>query len=319
MEPIIATVLQALSAGALAAATGVATDEVKSIYNELKTLIKQRWSGKPPAEQLLAEYEKNPESWEEVLAEKLKQSGIDQDNRIYQKAGQLLQVVNVSANVNQSRKASSGHTATNGATINQNEVTAGGNANNAGRDINQSTTHNRQTRLAVLLWLLALALTGVIGLGIYLYMTGRLQLPLLEQRRTLPSPSVEERELGSDSEGNKDNDCLLLAEVFQQMGNEINNTSERQALDYKTNSDIVDKYIGSMQALNLKDEKVKDYQIRFITLLRELSYTSRKLAGVDLSDFWAAGIAYQDLMNMDTYVSQFESLATEFAQFCSPT
>lgn len=38
MEPV-SLILKALAAGAHAAATGIATDEVKRIYNELKTLI----------------------------------------------------------------------------------------------------------------------------------------------------------------------------------------------------------------------------------------------------------------------------------------
>jgi hypothetical protein len=89
----------------------------------------------------------------------------------------LLQKINISTTVNQSRKASSGHTATTGATISEDTISAGQNAYKVGRDFSQSTTYNRQTRLAVLLWLLALALTGVIGFGVYLFMTGRLQLP----------------------------------------------------------------------------------------------------------------------------------------------
>jgi hypothetical protein len=177
MEPVISLILPALAAGAQAAATGIATDEVKHIYNELKTLIQQKWIGKPSADKLLSEYEKDPESWEEVLAEKLEQSGIAQDKHIVQKAEQLLQKINISTTVNQSRKASSGHTATTGATISEDTISAGQNAYKIGRDFSQSTTHNRQTRLAVLLWFLALALTGVIGFGVYLFMTGRLQLP----------------------------------------------------------------------------------------------------------------------------------------------
>jgi hypothetical protein len=114
MEPVISIILQALAAGVQASATGIATDEVKHIYNELKALIQQKWTGNPSAEKLLSEYEKDPGSWEQILVEKLKQSGITQDERIVQKAEQLLQGVNNTINVDQNRKASPGDTATAG-------------------------------------------------------------------------------------------------------------------------------------------------------------------------------------------------------------
>jgi hypothetical protein len=60
MEPVVSTVLQALAAGAQAAATGIATDEIKRAYKKLKTLIQQKWIGKPTAEKLLTAYENNP-------------------------------------------------------------------------------------------------------------------------------------------------------------------------------------------------------------------------------------------------------------------
>jgi hypothetical protein len=47
----------------------------------------------------------------------------------------------------------------------------------------------KQTRLALLLWLLALALTGVIGFGVYLFMQGRLQLPDLRSPTSSPPQS----------------------------------------------------------------------------------------------------------------------------------
>lgn len=177
MGVVMSLILPALAAGAQAAATGIATDEIKHIYDELKILIKQKWIGKPSAEKLLSEYEKDRESWEQILTEKLEQSSIAKDNNILQKAEQLLQKINVPISVDQSRQASAGDVAVTGSNISKDTISAGQSIYKNVRDISQSTTHNRQTRLAVLLWLLTLALTGVIGFGVYLFMTGRLQLP----------------------------------------------------------------------------------------------------------------------------------------------
>jgi len=165
MEPVVTTILQALEVGARAASTDIASDSVKSIYNNLKQLIKQKWVDKPEepnAETVLAGYASKPKLWESMLAQKLEESGIKQDKNIYQQAKQLIQAVDSSVKSvdssvhirNQQRSRSPGH--------------------HVEGDWNQKTY--KQTRLAALLWLLALALTGVIGLGVYLFMTGRLQL-----------------------------------------------------------------------------------------------------------------------------------------------
>lgn len=99
----------------------------------------------------------------------------------------MLQIVDISASIDQSRQASSGDTATTGATIQKDAISANRDAIKVGRD---QIIQNRQTRLAVLLWFLALALTGVIGFGVYLFMTGRLQLP--------GQPAIPERGINSE-------------------------------------------------------------------------------------------------------------------------
>lgn len=187
MEPSISTVLQALVAGAQAVATGIATDEAKRIYNQLKTLIQQKWTVKPPAEKLMSEYEKDPDSWKQVLAEKLEQSGISQDQHILQKAKQLLQTINTSTTVNQSREASSGHTATTGATISQDTMFAGQNTYKVGGNFSQSITYSRQT-LAILLGLLTLIFAGI---TIYLVKTGKMQLPSISLPQTFLSQTQD--------------------------------------------------------------------------------------------------------------------------------
>jgi hypothetical protein len=189
MEPV-SLILQALVAGAQAATT----DAIKSGYNKLKALIQQKWVGKPDAETMLNGYEevvlngreKDREAWENLLKEKLRESSIHEDQQIRQEAERLLESsIRITGsqvalknqhqqvfNVDQKKQTS----ATDKATISQDTISANGDAIKVGRDFTQKTIE-KQTRLAALLWLLALALTGVIGFGVYLFMTGRLQLP----------------------------------------------------------------------------------------------------------------------------------------------
>jgi hypothetical protein len=202
MEPVISTVLQALAVGAQAATTGIATDEIKRTYDKLKTLIQKKWIGKPTAEKLLTAYESNPKSDEnkEMLAEKLEESGIHQDQNIHRQAERLIQEVKIAnstvavdssrqevLNLDRDNSPGNSYTATHGGTLDSSSRRA-----DSGGFYNEGQYHqvtNRQTRLAVLLWLLALALTGVIGFGVYLFMNGRLQLP--------GQPAIPERGINS--------------------------------------------------------------------------------------------------------------------------
>ena len=109
MASVISLILSALATGALAIATGIASDEIRHIYNELKTLIQQKWIGEPSAQKLLSKYELDPESWEQTLAQKLEQLGVSQDQRIIQKAEELLREINISGIFDQSAKASREH------------------------------------------------------------------------------------------------------------------------------------------------------------------------------------------------------------------
>lgn len=188
MDPVISTVLQALAAGAQAIATGIATDEAKRIYNQLKALIQQNWSVKPPAEKLITEYEKDPDSQKQVLAEKLEQEGVSQDQHILQKAKQLLQTISTSTTVDQSRTASSGHTATTGATISLDTISAGQNAYKVDGNFNQSITYSRRTRLVILLGILTIILAGVI---VYLIRNEKFHLPRILLSPNSP-PQIEE-------------------------------------------------------------------------------------------------------------------------------
>ena len=85
MEPI-SLIIAALVAGAAKAADGVVPDA----YNGLKTLIKGKFAGKPKAEMILEEHEKDPETYEAPLKKKLEEAGVDMDEEIVKKAQDLL-------------------------------------------------------------------------------------------------------------------------------------------------------------------------------------------------------------------------------------
>ncbi|MGF1482227.1 MAG: hypothetical protein ACFB4I_22570 [Cyanophyceae cyanobacterium] len=85
MEPI-SLILAALVAGAVKAARDVAPDA----YQGLKTLIKHKFDGEPKAEMVLEEYEKDPDTYEAPLKKKLTEVGADRDEKIVEKAQEIL-------------------------------------------------------------------------------------------------------------------------------------------------------------------------------------------------------------------------------------
>ena len=205
MEPAISIILEALAVGAQSAAKDVATNETKRIYDWLKSRIQQKWVGKPDAETLLTAYAEgsNP-LLKEVLAQKLEESAIHQDKDICRQAEKLIQEVNasiqiadsqvaVSSNkheaIDLSRKSSSGDTVTHGASLDKSTRSV-----DKGTYYEGSYTQIRQTRLAVLIGLLSLALVGVV---FYLIKTGKIQLP---KTVSLSDSSRREDSLISNSE-----------------------------------------------------------------------------------------------------------------------
>jgi hypothetical protein len=92
MEPIT-LILTALAAGAAAISKGALGEAGKDAYKNLKERIQRRFAGKPQQEILLAEHEKEPETWEKPLQKALTESQADQDAEIIQAAQQLLQII----------------------------------------------------------------------------------------------------------------------------------------------------------------------------------------------------------------------------------
>jgi len=92
MDPVT-LILTALAAGAAASVKDTANQAVKDAYNGLKTLIKNKFAGKPDAEMALAQHEKKPDVWKAPLEEGLKETGVDRDQDISASAQQLMKLV----------------------------------------------------------------------------------------------------------------------------------------------------------------------------------------------------------------------------------
>ncbi|MBD1865032.1 MULTISPECIES: hypothetical protein [Trichocoleus] len=88
MDPIT-VILSALVAGA-AKATG---DAVPDAYKGLKALIQKKFAGKPVAEAMLEEHEKDPETYAAPLKKNLVEAGADKDEEILKAAQELLNQV----------------------------------------------------------------------------------------------------------------------------------------------------------------------------------------------------------------------------------
>jgi Effector-associated domain 10 len=93
MDPV-SVVLAALTAGATAATKDTASQAVKDAYAGLKALVKKRFEKKPQAEMALAEYEKDPDTWQKPLQKSLVETGVDQDEALVRQAQQMLKLVN---------------------------------------------------------------------------------------------------------------------------------------------------------------------------------------------------------------------------------
>lgn len=85
MEPV-SLIITALVTGAAEAMGGDA-------FKSFKDLIKSKFAGKPKAEMILAEHEKQPEVWEAPLKAELVEVGADQDQEILNKAKELLELL----------------------------------------------------------------------------------------------------------------------------------------------------------------------------------------------------------------------------------
>jgi hypothetical protein len=92
MDPV-SMIVTALAAGAAAATKDTVSQVVKDAYAGLKALIQSRFANKPQAELALAEFEKDPDTWEKPLEKSLVAAGVDADAAIIEHAQRVLQLV----------------------------------------------------------------------------------------------------------------------------------------------------------------------------------------------------------------------------------
>ena len=117
MDPIT-VILTALVAGTAKAAG----DAVPDAYKGLKAMIQKKIAGKPVAEAMLDEHEKDPKTYEAPLKKNLVEAGVDQDEEILKAAEELLkqlkpqEAAQGTVNIGQGAKGIIGQTVT-GATI----------------------------------------------------------------------------------------------------------------------------------------------------------------------------------------------------------
>lgn len=92
MDPIN-LILTALVSGATASVKETASQAVKDAYNGLKTLIHNKFVGKPAAEMVLAQFEEDPDVWKAPLEKELKKTGSAQDKDIVANAQRVMTLI----------------------------------------------------------------------------------------------------------------------------------------------------------------------------------------------------------------------------------
>jgi len=88
MDPI-SLIVAALVAGAAASAKDTASQAVKDAYTGLKISLSRLFAGKPNAQIVLDEHEKDPETYEKPLTKLLTEAHADQDLELLAAAEQV--------------------------------------------------------------------------------------------------------------------------------------------------------------------------------------------------------------------------------------
>lgn len=116
----------------------------------------------------------------------------------------------------------------------------------------------------------------------------------------------------------KVNQCNKLIKVANQASTELksmnkgNNTNAVGQLKAAANS--LDQYAKEMKAVELKDEKLKDFQDRFVKMYEQSRDSSRAIvAAVDKKDSKAAN---ENLSKLQTAASQENTLVNDVNQYC---
>jgi len=92
MDPIT-LIVTALAAGAAQGVADAASSGVRDAYAALKTMVQKRLSGRPHAELILDEHEKQPEIWQAPLMAELGDAGADRDSDLIAAAQVLMNLI----------------------------------------------------------------------------------------------------------------------------------------------------------------------------------------------------------------------------------
>lgn len=112
--------------------------------------------------------------------------------------------------------------------------------------------------------------------------------------------------------------CNKLIKVANQATTELQGMSKSNSSNataqLKTVANSLDQYSKDMGAVEVKDEKLKGFQARFVTMYSETRDVSRSLAAaLDKKDLKTAK---QSLTKMQSATSQETALVNEVNQYC---
>ena len=89
MDPV-SLLVTALAAGAAKGVGETASAAVRDAYQELKARVASRFAGHAPKELVLAEHEKQPDTWRAPLTEAINESGLASDSAVLDLAERLM-------------------------------------------------------------------------------------------------------------------------------------------------------------------------------------------------------------------------------------
>jgi hypothetical protein len=89
----VTLIIAALVAGAGAGLKDAAGAAVRDAYEGLRSLLRRRFGGNPSAETVLAEAERDPNTWEQPLRKYLAETGAEQDGAVLEAAQRLMSLV----------------------------------------------------------------------------------------------------------------------------------------------------------------------------------------------------------------------------------
>lgn len=89
----VSLIVEALTAGAGAGLTEAASSGVQEAYQGLRDRLRRQFAGKQSAELVLAQYDQDPQTWEQPLRQAVASTGTAKDEDVLQAAQRLLSLL----------------------------------------------------------------------------------------------------------------------------------------------------------------------------------------------------------------------------------